>query len=223
MSWGLFIHMEENSALISNFFHQPAASQPAANYTKHRAQTSTQRLKHCFRAFLWFPFGFMVTFLWSSLLKVRSMSCPSWELPWEKSAKHASSRIWSPMLRQSCGASVLKHFENVSLNRRLLYIAWLHFEHFLGQSVGAIHLKESFSRSFHFENLRSAIKHNILEQKKLTLEGLPAGNWKRVQNRHMFRKQRILRMKIKTHSFAQFSCSSELNVQGYLQYNKDFA
>ena len=24
MSWGLFIHMEENSALISNFFHQPA-------------------------------------------------------------------------------------------------------------------------------------------------------------------------------------------------------
>ena len=141
----------------------------------------------------------------------------------KKSAKHASSRIWSPMLRQSCGASVLKHFENVSLNRRLLYIAWLHFEHFLGQSVGATHLKESFSRSFHFENLRSAIKHYSFEQKKLTLEGLPAGNWKRVQNRHMFRKQRILRMKIKTHSFAQFSCSSELNVQGYLQYNKDFA
>jgi len=39
----------------------------------------------------------------------------------------------------------------------------------------------------------------------------------------MFRKQRILRMKIKTHFVARFSCSSELNVQGYLQYNKDFA
>jgi len=71
----------------------------SVNYTKHRAQSSTQLLKHHLGEVLWFPLCFMVTFLWSSVLKVYSMRPPSWKLPQIKTDKHAISRICSIILR----------------------------------------------------------------------------------------------------------------------------
>jgi hypothetical protein len=95
MGWGLFMDVEQNFMLISTFVMVMGNKQ---NYTKHRAQYSTQLLKHHLGEVLWLPLGFMVTFLWSCGLKVESTRPPSWKLPQIKTAKHAISRVCSIIL-----------------------------------------------------------------------------------------------------------------------------
>ena len=65
---------------------------------------------------------------------------------------------------KSRGAPVLKFFENVTLNQKLLYFARLHFGDFLGQSMGAVLLDGTFSGSSRFKELKNTNLFEFLMQ-----------------------------------------------------------
>ena len=135
---------------------QPAASQPAANYTKHRALSAPKGWNTLLRGFWWQNFCFIITFPWSSRLKLQKMRLPSWELPQTKTAQHAISRICPIILHQSYGASDLKFFEHVSLNQELRYLTWVHFAYFLHRTVGAVFWKGPFYGSFRLNKWKTS-------------------------------------------------------------------
>jgi len=60
--------------------------------------------------------------------------------------------------------------------------------------------------------MKNVIKHNVFDQTKLSFVELSIGKWKSTRNRQLFRKHRILRIKIKTLFFGLLSWRSELNL-----------
>ncbi len=154
----------------------------------------------------------MVTFLWSSTLNVKSMSCSSWELP-QKNPKHANLRILSTISRKSCGASILKlFFSNSAFKSKAPVFCSAPFLIFLVSNRGSYPFKGYLFWELSFKQMKNAITHCIFEHETWSYVELSIGKWNQVPNQYMFRKHRILRIKIKPLFLGLFLCRSELNL-----------
>jgi len=69
--------------------------------------------------------------------------------------------------------------------------------------------------------MKNVIKRCVFDQTKLSSVELSIGKRKLVQNQYMFRKHRILRIKIKTLFSGVFSWSSELNLHSFMEFDKE--
>jgi len=126
------------------------------------------------------------------------MRLPSWKLPQNKTAKHAISRICSMIFDRTCGAYVSKFFEYATLNQELQYANRLHFGDFLRQSLGAPLLILIFSGSSHFKELNKCNFTCVFLTSSVNFCGASNRDLKQNQHQRLFRKHRILRIKIET-------------------------
>ena len=121
------------------------------NYTKHRAQCSTQLLDHHFRAFLWVPLGFMMPFLCSSAFKVACVSSSSTELPWFKNTIHGNLRVFFMLLNETCGALIfifLGFAFQIKSSYTLFWKCLSNFAFCLDPNMGAFVLNYQISNYF---------------------------------------------------------------------------
>ena len=72
-----------------------------------------------------------------------------------------------------------------------------------------------------FEQMKNIIKHSVSDQRKLSFVELSIGKRKKVQNRQLFIKHRILRIEIKTLFLGIFSWSSDLNLHSCMEFDEE--
>ena len=150
----------------------------------------------------------------------------SWKLPQKKTAIYAIYVCFAIFSCKMYGASILgQHF--VLRSSRELRTLSIHRMISLALSgcrkPGSSCVKPSsfkrFPGSFHFENIENQWKHVDFSAKKLSFVELPSRNRKNVKKSSIFqKKQRILRLIIKTHVLAMFHWRLYLNLHVYQQW-----
>ena len=148
---------------------------------------------------------------------------PSWKLQQIKTVKYAISRICSIILCSIRVAPSLKFFEDVSLNRKLLKVFWVHVAYFVVSNPGSYPFTGTISWKLSFENMKNTIKHVVFEHQQLTSVELLTVSWKKDPKSTTFKKHRILHIKIKTLFLGLFSWSSGLNLHSCMESDKESA
>jgi len=103
------------------------------------------------------------------------------------------------------------------------YATRIHFGYFLESKPGSYHFScIPFLGALTLKNWKMQFYSGFLTP---SVNSCGASNWelKKVQNRRLFRKHRILPIKIKTLFFGLVSWSSDLNLQISMEFDKEFA